>query len=63
MGWKIYMMNGSWDLLEVLFIWFQWIETSGKNLEEINAVFDEKKHSDAPDLEDVRSAVSCDLRI
>jgi Sugar (and other) transporter len=53
-GWKTYMMNGSWDVLEVVFIWYYWVETSGKTLEEIDAVLDGKKHSEAPDLEDVR---------
>ncbi len=48
------MMNGSWDVLEVVFMWFYWVETSGKTLEEIDAVLDGGKHSGAPDLEDVR---------
>jgi len=48
------MMNGSWDVLEVAFIWYYWVETSGKTLEEIDAVLDGTKHSEAPDLEDVR---------
>lgn len=48
------MMNGSWDVLEVFFIWYYWVETSGKTLEEIDAVLDGKKHSSVPDLEDVR---------
>lgn len=48
------MMNGSWDVLEVLFIWFYWVETKGKTLEEIDEVLDGKKHSDVPDLENIR---------
>lgn len=48
------MMNGSWDVLEVGFIWWYWVETKGKSLEEIDAVLEGKKHSDVPDLEDVR---------
>jgi len=54
LGWKTYMMNGSWDVLEVLFIWFYWVETKGKTLEEIDEVLDGKKHSDVPDLENIR---------
>ena len=32
-----------------------WIETKGKTLEEIDAIFEGKKHSDVPDVELVRS--------
>jgi MFS family permease len=50
-GWKTYMMNGSWDVLEVIFIWWYWVETKGKTLEEIDELLDGEKHSDGPDLE------------
>lgn len=56
LGWKTYMMNGSWDILEVVFIWFYWVETKGKTLEEIDEVFEGTKHSDGPDLENIRRA-------
>jgi hypothetical protein len=55
MGWKTYMMNGSWDVLEVGFIWWYWVETKGKSLEEIDEVLEGKKHSDVPDLENIRT--------
>ena len=48
------MMNGSWDVLEVGFIWWYWVETKGKSLEEIDEVLEGKKHSDVPDLENIR---------
>lgn len=32
-----------------------WIETKGKTLEEIDAIFEGQKHSDVPDVELVRS--------
>lgn len=32
-----------------------WVETKGKTLEEIDAIFEGKKHSDIPDVELVRS--------
>jgi hypothetical protein len=32
-----------------------WIETKGKTLEEIDAIFEGTKHSDVPDVELVRS--------
>lgn len=31
-----------------------WVETKGKTLEEIDAIFDGEKHSDVPDVEKVR---------
>ena len=49
------MMNGSWDVLEVVFIWFYWVETKGRTLEEIDEVFEGKKHSDVPDLENIKN--------
>lgn len=49
-GWKTYMINAAWDVLEVLFIIFFWVETSNKTLEEIDSLFDGEMHSDAPEL-------------
>lgn len=31
-----------------------WVETKGKTLEEIDALFEGEKHSSVPDVEDVR---------
>ena len=53
-GWKTYMINGAWDVLELAFMYFFWVETKGKTLEEIDELFDGVKHSDVPDLEDIR---------
>ncbi|KAG4441423.1 hypothetical protein IFR05_003110 [Cadophora sp. M221] len=52
-GYKTYLINGLWDVLEIAFIWFYWVETSGRTLEEIDAVMDGIKHSEAPNLEDI----------
>ena len=52
-GWKTYMINGAWDVLMVGLIAYFWVETKGKTLEEIDAVLEGVKHSDAPDLEKV----------
>ncbi|TVY84968.1 Lactose permease [Lachnellula suecica] len=49
--WKIYMINGAWDVLELAFVLYFWVETKGKTLEEIDELFDGVKHSDVPDLE------------
>lgn len=49
-GWKTYMINATWDVLEVLFIISFWVETSGKTLEEIDMLIDGNMHSDALEL-------------
>ena len=48
------MVNGSWDIVIVVLIAVFWVETKGKTLEEIDALFEGHKHSDAPDVEAVR---------
>ncbi|KAJ9131239.1 MFS sugar transporter-like protein [Pleurostoma richardsiae] len=53
-GWKLYMINGCWDVLELAFVAFFWIETKGKTLEEIDELIDGKKHSDVPDIGVIR---------
>jgi hypothetical protein len=71
-GWKMYIINGSWDIivlvivvrsktlacLQRLMILSQvlfWVETKGKTLEEIDAIFDGgRQRSNAPDVEEVR---------
>jgi len=50
-GWKTYMINGAWDVLELAFVLFYWVETKGKTLEEIDEVLDGEKHSLVPDME------------
>jgi hypothetical protein len=47
------MINAAWDALEVPFVWWYWVETAGKTLEEIDELLDGVKHSNAPDLEKV----------
>lgn len=56
-GWKIYMINASWDIIIIGLIWYYWVETKGKTLEEIDAIFEGEKHSDVPDVEDVRRGI------
>jgi hypothetical protein len=45
-GWKTYMINGAWDVVQVVFIIVFWVETKGKTLEEIDEIFDSVKGSD-----------------
>ncbi|KAL6399646.1 hypothetical protein AUP68_17051 [Ilyonectria robusta] len=35
-GWKTYMINGAWDVLELLFVILYWVETNGRTLEDID---------------------------
>ncbi|KAI0148544.1 putative hexose carrier protein [Xylariaceae sp. FL1272] len=53
-GWKLYIINGSWDVIILILIAVYWVETKGKTLEEIDAVFEGRKHSSVPDVEDIR---------
>ncbi|KAI0010673.1 putative hexose carrier protein [Xylariaceae sp. FL0662B] len=54
-GWRMYMVNGSWDIVIAILIALFWVETKGRTLEEIDAIFEGQKHSSAPDVEQVRS--------
>ncbi|KEY74753.1 hypothetical protein S7711_06655 [Stachybotrys chartarum IBT 7711] len=56
-GWRTYMVNASWNVLLWVMVWFTWVETKGKTLEEISEIFDGEKHTSAPhyaDLDSVR---------
>ena len=50
-GWKTYMINGSWDMLMVSLIAYFWVETKGRTLEELDEVLEGPMLSDVPDLE------------
>ncbi|KAH8820741.1 putative hexose carrier protein [Xylogone sp. PMI_703] len=54
-GWKMYMVNASWDIVILILIAVFWVETKGKTLEEIDAIFEGEKHSSVPDVELVRT--------
>ncbi|KAK6371399.1 hypothetical protein LTS17_009130 [Exophiala oligosperma] len=60
-GWKMYMINGAWDALELAFVAYFWVETKGKTLEEIDELFDGQKHSNVPDLSVIREG-KADMR-
>ncbi|KPM40997.1 hypothetical protein AK830_g5556 [Neonectria ditissima] len=42
-GWKTYMINGAWDVLELLFVVVYWVETNGRTLEDIDDSLDPVK--------------------
>lgn len=43
-GWKAYVVNASWNILLWLYIFFQWVETKGLTLEQVDALFDSEAH-------------------
>lgn len=45
------MINGAWDVLELAFVVFFWVETKGKTLEEIAEVMDGENHGNIANLE------------
>ncbi|KAJ9659846.1 hypothetical protein H2198_002915 [Neophaeococcomyces mojaviensis] len=53
-GWKMYMINAGWDIIIIVLIILYWVETKGKTLEEVDAIFEGHKHSNVPDVEEVR---------
>lgn len=60
-GWKTYMINGAWDVVELVVVLLTWVETKGRTLEEIDECFDGKVHTDVPHLREVM-AVPADER-
>ncbi|KAK2594365.1 hypothetical protein QQS21_007925 [Conoideocrella luteorostrata] len=56
-GWKMYMINGSWDIITLLLIAVFWVETKGKTLEEIDAMFEGGRQLSVPNVEDVRKGI------
>lgn len=57
-GWKVYVVNASVDILFVVFVVMVWVETRGLTLEAVDGI----KHSDVPDLEAVRDGMG-DLKV
>ena len=40
LGWKFYLINGAWDILYLVVIYFFFIETKGLKLEDIAVKFE-----------------------
>ncbi|ORX34853.1 putative hexose carrier protein [Kockovaella imperatae] len=53
LGWKIYLINVGWDVVLTAIVALYWVETKGKTLEEVDAIFDGIRHSNMPELEDL----------
>ena len=39
-SWKFFILNASWSLVFAVVVWFVFIETKGKTLEEIDELFE-----------------------
>lgn len=61
-GWKVYIINASVDILMVIFVLVFWVETRGLTLEEVDKIFDGEKHSDVPDLEAIKEGKVMDMK-
>ncbi|KAF1352266.1 MFS sugar transporter-like protein [Delphinella strobiligena] len=55
-SYKIYFINAGWDVLELAFVFFCWVETRNLSLEELDSLFDGQKHSDVSDVDTVLKA-------
>ncbi|KAI6511054.1 hypothetical protein MCOR13_000740 [Pyricularia oryzae] len=58
--WRLWIINGAWNLGFLVFIWWFWIEIRGKTLEEIDVLFDGKKHFDVPNIQEVLDGTTDD---
>ncbi|KAK2029770.1 MFS general substrate transporter [Colletotrichum zoysiae] len=49
-GYWLFIANGAWNIVFFVFIFCYWVEVKGKTLEEIDAIFDGRKHTDTPNM-------------
>jgi hypothetical protein len=42
-GWKLYFINGSWDVVILIIVAIYWIETKDKTLEEIDMTIEGRR--------------------
>lgn len=54
-GWKTYMTNATWNFLFIFYVYFFWVETKGKTLEETGDLFDRINGSVAANMDDADS--------
>lgn len=48
------LVDSEYSVTDIYLQAVYWVETKGKTLEEIDAIFEGEKHSDVPDVEAVR---------
>lgn len=56
MGWKFYILNACLDIVMLAFMLWYYVETSNLTLEEVDIRFEGIKHSDVPNLRDLKKA-------
>ncbi|EXJ93914.1 hypothetical protein A1O1_02307 [Capronia coronata CBS 617.96] len=56
-SWKTYMINGAWDVIELVVVLVTWVETKGRTLEEIDEDLDGQRHTHAPRLQTILGVV------
>ncbi|KAK2057292.1 MFS general substrate transporter [Colletotrichum caudatum] len=49
-GYWLFIANGVWNVMIFVFIFCYWVEVKGRTLEEIDAIFDGRKHTDTPNM-------------
>ncbi|KAI1773855.1 hexose transporter [Hypoxylon cercidicola] len=52
-GWQTYMINGAWDVLQLVYVVLCWVETKGKTLEEIDELFEGSSTTNGIHVQDV----------
>ncbi|ETS79013.1 hypothetical protein PFICI_08866 [Pestalotiopsis fici W106-1] len=60
-GWVTYIMNGGWNIFQIVVIAIYWVETKGLSLEEISALFDGEVHSQVTNVKDIINGVSAGI--
>ncbi|EXJ83762.1 hypothetical protein A1O1_07389 [Capronia coronata CBS 617.96] len=62
-GWKTYMINGVWDVLQIGYVVYYWVETKGKTLEEIDELFGGADHLTGPRIQEVLQGIEPHLAL
>lgn len=55
-GWKSYIINASWNVIQFVFVAYFWIETKGLTLEQIDAKFEKIAPMQLQGIEAIDSA-------
>lgn len=53
-GWKFYMINAVWDILQFIFVAIFWVETVGLTLEQIDDIFLRRRPGHSSAIEGVK---------
>lgn len=56
-GWKLYFINGSWDVIILILVAMYWIETKDKTLEEIDMMIEGRRFG-SPSAVDMQASIA-----